>query len=373
MKKPQRLMALVVCVALLIGLSGGATAGDAAKPAKITADMFGEGGGWDELLASVKDSSELPDFEGEPLKLTFWMGHGTEVLNRVKSELDVISPEIERIFGITMDVDNSYDNKGEDLNAAVLKHAAARDFPDIAYGVSSNVDLVGADVLYEMRESGLLEKYAPNIFSAVRRTQPLGWAQGFQATGKQYGVPADYNGTAENVKALWPDVDLSKYQAVSAPDDARGPYDCVMVRDDILKLAYPEAKTQDEIEALFAEKGSFTRDDVYDVPVHNKEELNEFFYKIQKAIDDNHITEDGRPVYATYVADGSGENWALMQVQSLVWDGMPNANNLTYYNPATQSIRFGVLDQRFHDDVKMFTQWVRDGVAPQSCLVDGSD
>ncbi|GHU76745.1 hypothetical protein AGMMS49992_22960 [Clostridia bacterium] len=370
MLRTQKALALLLCLAML-GTLGGLFPALAAD--KITVDMFEAGGGWDELLASVKDSSELPDFEGEPLTLTFWMAHGTEVLNRIKSELDVVSPEIERIFGIKMDVDNSYDNQGSDLKASVMKHAAAGDFTDLAYGVGENIDLVEAGVLYELRDSGLLEKYAPNIYAAVQKTQPNKWAEGYQATGKQYGVPVDYNGTAENVQRLWPDTDMSRYQYISAPEDARGPYDRVMVRDDILKLAYPEAKTQAEIDALFAEQGYYTREDIYDVPITNIEELNEFFHRIQKAIDDNNITEDGRPVYATYIADGSGENWALLQVQSLVWDGMPNGNNLTYYHPATESIRFGVLDQRFKDDLKMFTGWIQDGVAPRACLVDGSD
>lgn len=372
MRKPKQFLALLLCMVLLgsMTISAGAAEGAADK---ITVDMFEEGGGWDELLASVKDSSELPDFEGEPLKLKMWMGHGTEVLNRITASMDVVSPEIERIFGITMDVDNSFDNQGDDLNGAVLKHAAARDFPHIAYGVAKNQELVEADIMYEMRESGLLEKYAPNIYAAVMKAQPKTWEQGYQATNKNYGVPVDYNGSAENVKALWPDADLSRYQYIAAPDQARGPYDQVLVRDDILKLAYPEAKTQAEIEALYAEKGEFSREDIYDVPVTNMEELNDFFYKIKQAIDDNNITEDDRPVYATYVADGSGENWALLQVQSLVWDGMPNANNLTYFHPESESIRFGALDQRFRDDMYMFTKWVQDGVVPQASLVDGSD
>lgn len=396
-KKIRKPVSLLLCSAMAAGMLGGC--GSSGKPVgetekaaieksqdttdakdateskgrdKITVDMFEEGGGWDELLASVKDSSELPDFEGEPLKLSFWMGHGTEVMDRLKAEKDVVSPEIERIFGITMDIDNSYDNQGSDLQSAILKHAATGDFADIGYGVVQP-DLVNADKLYELSESGLLEKYAPNIYAAVQKTQPKGWATGWEGSGKQYGVPVDYNGTADNVAALYDDVDKGKYAYISASDDAMGPYHAVMVRDDILKLAYPEAKTQAEIRELFEKNGSFTREEVYDVPVHSKKDVNEFFYKIRDAINENNITEDGRPVYATYVADGSGENWALLQVQSLVWDGLPNANNLTYFQPSSNSIQFGYYQPRFKEDMKMFTEWVQDGVAPKACLVDQAD
>lgn len=367
-----KLLCLALGLCMLVSVLPTAAMAENAKPDKITVETFEADGGWDELLASVEDSSELPDFEGEPLKLRFWMGHGSEVMNRIKAEFDVVSPEIERIFGITMDTDNSFDNQGSDLASAVLKHAAANDFPEIGYGVN-NPDLIEAGKLYELSQSGLLEKYAPNIFSAVQATQPRSWAQGYQGSGAQYGVPVDYNGTANNIRAIYPDADMDRYAYISAPDDAMGPYHCVMVRDDVLKLAYPEARTLDELKELFAEQGYFTREDIYDVPVTNKAEINEFFYKIRDAINDNNITEDGRPVYATYVADGSGENWALLQVQALVWDGMPNADNLTHFQPSTNSIQFGMLQPRFKEDMQMFTKWMQDGVAPAACLVDQSE
>lgn len=384
-KRYGRIVSVLLCAAMLASMAAGCGSGGETSTStssgsssggsteKLTDASFAEGGNWEELLEAAEDSSDLPDFEGETLTLRFWMGHGNEVMDRVESELDVVSPEIERIFGIKMDVDNSFDNQGEDFAAAILKRAASNDFPDIGYGMTAVPDLIDADKLYETKESGLLEKYAPNIYDAVQKTQPETWDVGYNGTGKQYGLPVDYNGTAENVKALWPDVDLEKYANIAAPEDAMGAYHSVMVRDDILKLAYPEAKTQKEIEELYAEKGSFTREDIYDVPVSSKEEINEFFYKIRDAINENNITEDGRPVYATYVADGSGETWALLNVEAPIWNGLPNSSNLTYFQPSSQTIQFGMYQPYYKEDMKMFTKWVQDGVAPEACLVDQAE
>lgn len=176
----------------------------------------------------------------------------------------------------------------------------------------------------------------------------------------------------EAITTLYDDVDMDKYKYIAIPEERLGVNTQVYVRDDILKLAYPEAKTQDEIEELYLKNGEFTREELYDVPITSKEEAFEFFYKIKEVIDENNITENGKPVYATYAFSGQ-DNWALLAGLESGINGIPNVDYFTFFNVQTKKIDVLFKQDFFKEDMLRFNKFVRDGVASEASLIENNE
>ena len=137
-------------------------------------------------------------------------------------------------------------------------------------------------------------------------------------------------------------------------------------------MAYPEAKTQDEIEELYLKNGEFTREELYDVPITSKEEAFEFFYKIKEVIDENNITENGKPVYATYAFSGQ-DNWALLAGLESGINGIPNVDYFTFFNVQTKKLDVLFKQDFFKEDMLRFNKFVRDGVASEASLIENNE
>ena len=380
MKAKARILSLVLCAMMLVTLFASCvTPSDSSAPPSSDGSPPPSGesappedADWYDLLNSVSDSSELPDWTGKNLKLNFWYGHGTGGAERNSAPNDVVSPEIKRILGIEMDAANSFDNSGSDLATTITLRAASNDWPALGYGVITD-DLLAGDKIYDLTE--LLPIYCPNIWEMYTRVSPgalkNGWT-GTVGTGRHWGVPVVYRNDVETMLEIYPDLDLQKYQYIASPEEAQGQLTALWVRDDILKLAYPQAKTQDEIEAMYMEKGFFTREDVYDVPITSKEGAVEFFYNIAQTITDNNITESGRPVYATSVFQGQ-DNWALMAWLNNMLEGIPGFTYFTYFDSASDSIKMSFLEDWLKEDLRLYNNFIRDGVAPEACLIENNE
>ncbi|MDR1438846.1 MAG: hypothetical protein LBJ10_02175 [Clostridiales bacterium] len=315
------------------------------------------------------DSSELPDWTGKQLTLRVWNGHGTGDTQRFKSSDDVFAPEIKRLFGITLDADNSFDNGGQDLAAKLAVLAATNDFPEIGYNVVSD-DLIAGDKLYDLTE--LIPQYCPNIYAFMQKYSSRTLEKGYNGSGRHYTVYMNVGNDADSIRTIYPDADMDRYSNIAAPTDTLGSLTYLSVRDDVIKLMYPDAKTQKEIEDLYVKNGSFTREEVYDIPIRSRQDAIDFFYQMKQAIDENGITENGRPVYPLSVFQGQ-DNWALLAWLRNMMDGKSSFNYFTYFDVPTQSIQLGFKQDWFKEDVRLFNQFVRDGIAPESCLIENNE
>jgi len=319
--------------------------------------------------ADANDSSDLPDWTGKQLTLCVWNGHGTGDARRIMAPNDVVSPEIERLFGIKLDGENSFDNGGMDITSKLAVLAATNEFPELGYNVI-NDDLIQAGKLWDLTD--LIPVYCPNIYAQMLKDAPGTLAKGYNNTGRLYGVHMNVGNNATDIQKMYPDADMVRYASIAVPQDRHGDLSCIWVRDDILKLMYPEAKTQQEIEDLYVQNGAFTREEIYDVPLTSRQDVVDFFYLMKQVIDENNITEDGKPVYPTYVNDG-GDNWALMAWLRNMMDGRISFNYFTYFDLTKQTIELGYMQDWFKEDVRTFSQFVRDGVASESCLIENNE
>jgi hypothetical protein len=345
------------------------TPAPAATPAPATAAPATAAPATAAPAAPATDVSDLPDWTGKQLTLRVWNGHGTGDAKRYAASNDVVSPEIKRLFGLTFDGENSFDNGGQDLASKLAILAATNDFPEVGYNVI-NDDLIAGDKLYDLTD--LIPQHMPNYYAFMQKTGIRSLTEGYQNSGKQYGIYMNVGNDADSIRTIYPEVDVKRYSNIATPTDAMGNLTYISVRDDILKLMYPNAKTQNEIEALYVQKGEFTREEVYDVPIKSRQDVIDFFYNMKKVIDENNITEGGKPVYPLGVLQG-GDNWALLAWLRNMMDGKLDFDYFTFFNLKTQHIELGYLQDFFKDDVLTFNKMMRDGVASESSLIENNE
>lgn len=311
---------------------------------------------------SLSDTSDIPDWKGSKITVNYWQAHGTGQVAHPKADNDVLTPEVERVTGIVFDSDSNIDNAGQTFDTKLGMLLASKDFPSLATNIPNLGKLVEADVIYDLTE--LLPKYAPNLMKKYPE-----WV--FESTrvnagqkGKIYAVPT---GVGDSFIAEDEKVDSKKISCFVSPTSE---YNYVWVRDDILRKLYPSAHTRDELENIYLERGEFTDEEIFDVPINSKED----FIKMLKDIKALNITENGKPVYATYANNGS-DNWSLMQGLWEKLEGRMGAFNhmFTYWDRKADEVRFALDQDFFKADLQEWNQLVRDDVVSKESLIDQQD
>jgi len=361
---------LILVFSLLAGCTGNGnnknTAGQehASSAPPSTADTIASSPEADDGLipADVQDSSELPDWAGKQLSLKVWFNHGTggTYAGARKYTDDVVTKEIARVTGVTLDLEHSYDNGGSTTGEVKLGMiAATNDWPDIILGGDQLNTLADNDKIYDLTD--LIPKYMPNLMKKIPQSLDTLWNRAWISKGgKVYAVPAGlYNTT---LPYLYPDTDVSLFPQANT-------YSNIWVRDDILKQLYPQAKSQKEIEDLYLKNGKFTREQIFDVPIKSAEDFIQFLYDVQKL----HVKEGNKEVAPFYTFSGQ-DNWALMTGLFSKLDGSYSGsgdnNYFTYWDKETQKVEWMFKQPLFKDLVKQMNVLLRDGVASKEAMVD---
>lgn len=322
-----------------------------------------------ELYDTVADSSDFPDWTGKQLNLKAWYTHGNGDASRIASDQDVVSPEIKRVTGVEIDKDGSFDNGGQDFQTKLGMLNAANDWPDIAFvgELGTVADLIKAGKVYDLTDA--IREYAPNLakrmpidkFPMVQEKMT-----NFNMDGKTYGFPVMLGEPERALKILDPNFVNPNPQ--NGPDSDNW----LWVRDDILKKLYPNAKTQDEIDALYMKNGKFTREEIYDVPLKTFDDVVEFMHDVQDLIKAENLQENGKPLEVSY-AYGGTDNWALLTSLFGFLNRLPPNNNyFTYYDKEAGQIQFMFQQDFFKESVKKFNQLVRDRVMDPKSLLENN-
>ena len=324
-----------------------------------------------EMYGAANDSSELPDWTGASLNLRTWQSHGTGGNERLVSVNDVVSPEIQRITGVTLDGERSFDNGGQAFNVKLSMIAAANDWPDLvdATDLLPLKELIAAGKFYDLTD--LIPLYCPNIMAKaafdtnpeIRKTLTSANPEGDDSIyffPHMFDYEIVFDMAADDFNAM----QYAAIQPLSPRVNSR-----IWVRDDLLKMLYPNTKTQDEIEALYLRQGYFTKEDIFDVPIHTKEDFIDFLYDMQELIRRENITENGKLINVTYGLAG-GDNWALMACLLPQISGIPgNVDYYTYYDKQSLRLEYMFMQDYFKEDLRQLTQLVRDDVLAKETLV----
>ena len=352
----RKVMSVLLISALSLSMFSGCGSKKNSEEAKADIPKLGTMGN------EVADSSDMPDWQGKKLKLVYWEASQFNSRSNGKTAVqDVVTPEIERVTGVTFDAEKSFDNGGESMENKVAKLSAANAWPDIIhYGQKAIVDkLADGDIVWDLKP--YLEEYCPNIVGYLKESGVWEYVLNQRADGKVVRLPY-----VLNISQRYPDMDESQVLKVSNTYQTRNH---VWVRDDILKMIYPEAKTQDEIEQIYLKNGEFTEEEVTDVTFNSKEEYFDFLRKV----DALNITEGNQKVYAGYISSGT-DNWNVLTTMGCLYGQNANCsydtNYFTYWDKETNQIEYKFKQPEFKDVLKDWTNLVRENILSKESLVD---
>lgn len=275
---------------------------------------------WD-LLDEVSDSSELPDWTGEKLEVNVWVAGGTDAMFGTISDTNVVMKEIERVTGITFNVDECFGNGGDSVDAKLPKLVASKDFPTLIYGW--NIDKVLNDLWENGYLADLTEYYMDGTLDHMLHWLPLEeFDQALYSSmrddeGRYYKTPygdvRNYCLTAGYTPEEFDPVHYSTY-GMTPVDQTNQYYSTALyVRDDILQAMYPDAHSTEELKKIYLENGSFTREQIYDVPLSSPEDVVNFLYEVQEFIEnEEYVGLDGKKVEVTYGPHTGTDNWDWM-------------------------------------------------------------
>ena len=313
------------------------------------------------LDASLTDTSQLDAYAGQnKIELTAWSV--SELLSGKKSSDDVVSKEIERVTGVSFKENGIVDNKDSTAEQR-YNQLSMTGLPDIAYGRG----WIDPEALWDLTD--LVDKYCPTIKARMpesvwKATQVTGGE-----SGKVYGIPYALG----NVGLSEIDTEADPQKTVMFEYNHE-PYPYIMVRDDVLKAAYPEAKTQAEIDALYETQGYFTEEDLFDVEITSAQQFRtEFLPKIQNVLDTaknpdgtyRYTMKGGRKVKAMLVTGGQdADTWDFMGVtipKLLGATGTHYNTHFTYWDKQTQKIELMLTQDFYKNEVYEWAKLINEG------------
>ncbi len=354
----KKLLSLILVFALaitMVGCGNGGTTVSSNLPVKVN-----------ELAKDVNVIDELPDWTGDKLSLSVWYGYGTnDAYIGKKLTDDKFRAELERVSGVSLSIDESFDNGGQSGDTRLSRMVSSNKWPMLGIGVEQSIvdRLIQSDKLYDLTE--LIPKYMPNYYKYIENNEEIKeqYERKMNAYGKLYSF------SHLGLKAFQytdPEYTAEKYMSVIPPTDSAT---WIYVRDDILKKIYPNAKTQNEIEQIYLENGEFKQEDLNDVVIRSREELKDLLVKINEL----NLTENGRKIWPFYTHNGT-DNWDLMTVLETEFvTGLPNNNNYSYFNYF--NVEKGELvnpmkDEEFLESLKFYKSLIDEGLASEEALID---
>lgn len=378
-KKIVRLAALtlsaIISLSALAGC-GGQKKEEAQNSSNTTATATGGEMYWD-MFDKVSDTSDLPDWTGKKLKLRVWYSHGSNFGERPNVTDNVVFKEIARVTGVEIDVDKSFDNGGMDIKSKMPVLIAANDYPDLVFNgkMIGLEELIKGNKLYEVTD--LFKKYCTEFTKKLPMDKYKDYYENNQFyNGKMYTLPAaigmEYYYTDNSG---YPDFDIERWKTNGMVAPASKGYNSGMnvlwVRDDLLKKLYPNARTMNEIEELYGKNGTFTKDEIFDVPLKNMDDVTKLFYDMKALIDKEGIKENGKPVKVTYGPYIGTDNWGWLTVLPTLIDGsLGNTNYFTQFNKKTGKLEYAYKMDYVVNEMKTYNKLIKDDVVSKDSIVD---
>lgn len=398
--KTKKLMSLLLVSAMSVGLLAGCgnngdkqNDGDAAdsqqsSDAVLETSQTDEKKNYWEMLDDVSDTSELPDWAGEVLDVTIWVAGGTDWVSGAISEDNVTFKELERVTGIRFNLDDSYGNEGETIDAKMPKMIAGKDFPTMVFSWNTNAQMK------DLYENGYLKDltsyYEDGTLAHVQTYIPTDvFGDSFMSSmrgedGSYFMIPESLS-----LNLMAPYWDEAGYVAPgydseyfytyvkSVNTTNNSPYStAVAVRDDILQALYPDALTKEEIEKIWVEEGAFTEDQIFDIGLESTEDFYQLLYDIQELLKSgDYVGADGKTMEVTFGPNSEADNWDWLK--NLPSHISPQARETNYFSvldvnetDSTKLIKSAWETDYYQEFIKDLNTLVNDDVIAQNSLVD---
>ena len=384
MKKTKnlvRVLALLLSVLMLATACG--------KPPENTTGTEYQGVKYWEMLDEVSDTSDLPSWEGETLEVSVWYAAGTSTQIGSIPETDVCFKEFERVTGVRFNVEESFDNGGNNIDAKLPMVIASKDYPTM---------IIGYDILKQCNElweegylADLTEYYEDGTLDQMLKYLPYDASYEYvykhfaDEDGNMFLLP---NGGTANVMKVWGATEFTHedWDPVYWETYGKSPTNyndwnsnaAILVRDDILKALYPDSLTMREIEQIYLEKGTFTEEQIFDLGLEKPEDFFELLYDIQELLKTGEFTGvDGKPMEVTYGPNTGVDNWPWMVNLPYLMDGLPQGTEYfisANYDAKTpeELLQLSIKTDYYVDWMKKINKLIKDDIISQNSLIDNS-
>lgn len=378
---------LVRVIALLMAVLTFSTACNTSTNTNTTDGTEYAGAKYWEMLDEVSDTSDLPTWEGETLEVSVWFAAGTSTMIGSIPETDVCFKEFERVTGVRFNVEKSFDNGGNNIDAKLPMVIASKDYPTmiIGYDILNYCNMLWEEGyladLTEYYEDGTLDqltKYLPydECYEYVYKYMS-------DEDGNLFLIP---NGGSATTMDIWGAIGFEHedWDPVYWETYGKSPTNynnwnsnaAILVRDDILKALYPDCLTMKDIESIYLEKGTFTEEQIYDIGLETPEDFFNMLYDIQDLLKTgDFVGADGKPMEVTYGNDTDTDNWPLMVTLNNLMNGTPQ--NTEYFISADYNaknpedlLQISIYTDFYIDWMKKINQLVRDDVISQNSFTE---
>lgn len=383
-KNLARLFATLLAALMLMTACNPADhSGNPTNPSEYTGEKY-----W-EMLDEVSDTSDLPSWEGEVLEVSIWYAAGTSTVIGSIPETDVCFKEFERVTGVRFNVDKSFDNGGNNIDAKLPMVIASKNLPTM---------IIGYDIqkqLNELWEEGYLtdltKYYEDGTLDQLLKYMPFDTAYNYvykncaDEDGNLFLIP---NGGTANTINIWGAIgyEHEDFDPVYWETHGKSPTNyngwnsnaAVLVRDDVLKALFPDCLTMKDIESIYLEKGTFTQEQIYDVNLNSSEEFFEMLYDIQELLKTgDFVGQDGKPMEVTFGPNTEVDNWPWMVTLGYLVDGLPEGTEYFVscdYNAENPDdlLSISFKSEYYVNWMKKLNRLVNDDVISQNSLMDSS-
>ncbi len=384
MKKRMTLIrVLAMLLAVMIFTAACSTTPDSTTGTEYQGEKY-----W-EMLNDVSDTSDLPSWEGEILEVSVWYAAGTSTLIGSIPETDVCFKEFERVTGVRFNVEESFDNGGNNIDAKLPMVIASKKLPTM---------IVGYDIQKQCKElweegylADLTEYYEDGTLDQLLGYLPFEEAYQYaykhcaDEDGNLYLLP---NGGTATTMNIWGTIDFTHedWDPVYWESYGKSPTNysnwnsnqAILVRDDILKALYPDCLTMKDIEQIYLENGTFTEDQIFDLGLDSPEDFFELLYDIQDLLATGAFTGvDGKPMEVMSGPDTDNDNWTWMVTLPNLMDGTPPSTEYFIcadYDAETpeELLQLSIKTDYYVNWMKKINQLVKDGIISQDSLIDNS-
>lgn len=341
---------------------------------------------WD-MLDDVADSSDLPDWTGEILEVTTWSAFGTDMVIPEVTDDNVTLKEIERVTGVRFNMEDSFGNKGDNVDAVVPKLVASDSFPTMFYRLEFN------DITQELYDNGYLvdltEYYENGYLDEVLERIPQEYfdesiySRLRTEDGKYFALPY-----SDNVVNYYSSVGYSPegFDADYYNTYGQSPVSgsnvltnfTIWVRDDVLQALYPDSLTMEEITQIYMENGEFTEEQIFDLGLESSEDLWNLLRDIQELLDSSEFTSlSGQEIEVTYGPNTELDAWQLMSTLPKAVNGWGEGTNYFTVLDRTATdesslIKRAIDTDQYKDWMQTLNTFVNEDIISQNSFVDNS-
>lgn len=333
----KKLLSTILALSMLVSL--GTSCGKKEEGGEVP--MMAEG----EVYTPAKD-----------MDVTVWVTQGSDYVSPNVAKENIVQNWL--VDKTKVSIKNVYGNGGSSWESVLARLIAGDNFPELVacgggQGPAHFAKLAEADKVWELTPE-MLQAYAPDVWEKV----PAEMWERIKVDGKIYGIPYNFP-VDRDIDPTVSDAELAAWGTAEPSNIGTS----LWIRDDILKMIYPDAMSYDDIVNLLETKGTVIGDELYDVPLDSTEKVVDLMKKIQAL----NLTVGSKTVYPFGYA--GADCWVPFARLGPELSGYVGHHYITAWNTETEEIHLPLLGETIKETARLQNQLIREKVIDPESLM----